>query len=120
MFPTAHPLLPEREVTLSSPSHIHMHSYQLSDKHMQEDITAADFQTKCPLSHNISSSCDHDGGVMTSKYGDLRLTIPKGAIKYGDSVTFSIASDLYGPFTLPSKCQANMVSPYYWIGVSGS
>ena len=32
----------------------------------------------------------------------------------------SLASDLYGPFVLPSKHQADVVSPYYWIGVSGS
>ena len=88
-------------------------------KQRQEEITA-DLQTKCPLSHAISVLCDHSGGVVTSEHGDLRLTIPKGAIKDGDVVTFSIASDLYGPFVLPSKCQADLASPYYWIGVSGS
>ena len=77
-------------------------------------------QTKCPLSHAVSVSCDHNGGVLTSEHDDLKLTIPKGAIKEGDVVTISIASDLYGPFVLPSNRQADLASPYYWIGVSGS
>ena len=81
---------------------------------------AADLLPKCPLSHAISGSCDHNGGVLTSKDGDLKLTIPEGAIKEGDLVTLSLASDLYGPFVLPSKRQADVVSPYYWIGVTGS
>ena len=80
----------------------------------------ADLQAKCPLSYPTSGSCDHNGGVLTSKYGDLKLTIPEGAIKDGDLVTLSLASDLYGPFVLPSKHQSDVVSPYYWIGVSGS
>ena len=92
----------------------------LTSDNVYEQMITEDLQTKCPLSHAVSVSCDHDGGVLTSKHGDLKLTIPKGAIKDGDVVTFSIASDLYGPFVLPSNCQANLVSPYYWIGVSGS
>ena len=80
----------------------------------------ADLLSKCPLSHAISGSCDHNGRVLTSKDGDLKLTIPEGAIKEGDLVTLSLASDLYGPFVLPSKRQADVVIPYYWIGVSGS
>ena len=80
----------------------------------------ADLLPKCPLSHAISGSCDHNGGVLTSKDGDLKLTIPEGAIKDGDSVKLSLASDLYGPFVLPSKRQADVVSPYYRIRVSGS
>ena len=83
------------------------------------NITTA-LLSKCPLSHAISGSCDHNGGELTSKDGDLKLTIPEGAIKDGDLVTLSVASDLYGPFVLPSKSQADVVSPYYWIGVSGS
>ena len=86
---------------------------------MPEEITA-DLQSKCPLSHAISGSYDHNGGTLISEHGDLKLTIPEGAIKDGDVVTFSIASDLYGPFVLPSKRQADLASPYYWIGVSGS
>ena len=82
-------------------------------------VITADLLSKCPLSHAVSFSCDHNGRVLTSEHGDIKLTIPKGAIKEGDVVTFSIASDFYGPFVLPSKCQENLVSPYYWIGVSG-
>ena len=73
-----------------------------------------------PVSNIVSSSCDHNGGILTSKYGDLKLTIPEGAIKDGDLVTLSVASALYGPFVPPSKYQAGVVSPYYWIGVSES
>ena len=97
----------------------HMQKSEIISKQRQEEITA-DLQTKCPLSHAISGSCDHNGGILISEHGDLKLTIPEGAIKDGDVVTFSIASDLYGPFVLPSKRQADLVSPYYWIGVSGS
>ena len=68
----------------------------------------------------MSGSFDIDGGILTSEYGDLKLTVPNGAIKDGDLVTLCIASDLYGPFVLPSICQSKVVSPYYWIGVSGS
>ena len=103
--------------THDPPSHI-QRSVFVSEQ-IQEEIIA-DLESKFPLSHVVSASRDHNGGVVTSEHGDLKLTIPKGAIKDGDVVTFSIASDLYGPFVLPSKCQADLVSPYYWIGVSGS
>ena len=86
---------------------------------MQEEVTA-DLESKCPLSHDVSALCDHNGGIITSEHDDLKLTIPKGAIKEGDEVTFSVASDLYGPFVLPSNRQTDLVSPYYWIGVDGS
>ena len=84
-----------------------------------KNITA-DLQTKCPLSHVTSGLYNQNGGVLTSEHGDLKLAIPKGAIKDGDLVTLSLASDLYGPFVLPSKRHSDLVSPYYWIGVSGS
>ena len=77
-----------------------------------------DLKTKGLLSYSESGSCDHNGGVLTSKYGDLIVTIPKGAIKEGDLVTLSLASDSYGPFILPSKHRSDIVSQYYWIGVS--
>ena len=86
---------------------------------MPEEITA-DLQSKCPLSHAMPGSCDHNGGTLISEHGDLKLTIPEGAIKDGDVVTFAISSDLYGPFVLPSKSQADLASPYYWIGVGES
>ena len=99
----------------SSPSSVLIKWPELTSIHM-----SANFKTKGPLSYSESGSCDHNGGILTSKYGDLIVTIPKGAIKDGDSVTLSLASDLYGPFVLPSKHQSDIVSPYYWIGVSGS
>ena len=81
----------------------------------------SDFEIKCPLSKSnaVSGSCDHNGGVLTSKNGDINITVPAGAIKYRDCVKFYIATDLYGPYALPSQCQNNLVSPFYWIGVSG-
>ena len=99
----------------SSSSRVCTKRPELTSIHM-----SADLKTKGPLSYSESGSCDHNGGILTSKYGDLIVTIPKGAIKDGDSVTLSLASDLYGPFVLPSKHQSDIVSPYYWIGVSGS
>ena len=97
----------------------HLQKSKIISKQRQEEITA-DLQTKCPFSHAISASCDHSGGILIIEHGDLKLIIPEGAIKDGDVVTFAISSDLYGPFVLPSKCQADLVSPYYWIGVGGS
>ena len=88
---------------------------EFTNKHI-----TANLLSKCPLSHAISGSCDHNGRVLTSKDGDLKLTIAEGDIKDNDLVTLSLASDLYGPFVLPSKYQADVVSPYYWIGVTGS
>ena len=72
-----------------------------------------------PNSNIVSGSYDHNGGIITSEDG-IKLTVPKGAIKDGDVVTLSTVSELYGPFVLPSKLQVDVVSPYYWIGVSGS
>ena len=80
-------------------------------------------ECQCPLSSNniISRTIDHSGGVLTSKDG-IKIAIPEDAIKDGDSVMLYISVDLCGPFVhiFPSNCQASVVSPYYWIGVSGS
>ena len=69
---------------------------------------------------NSVSICDHNGGILTSKDGNIRLNIPEGAIKDGDLVVFYFVICLYGPFILPSHCQADLASPYYWIGVTRS
>ena len=76
---------------------------------------------KCPLlnSEVVLASCDHNGGVITSKDDDLKITIPQGAMNEGDIVKFYMATNLYAPFKLPSHCQMNLASPYYWVGVSG-
>ena len=83
---------------------------------------------KCPLLNddiNVPRTFDHEtfdcnGGELVSQDG-IRITIPEGAIKDGDSVTFYTAADLRGPFVFPSQCQAaDLVSPFYWIGVSRS
>ena len=76
----------------------------------------------CPLynSNIVSSTCDHNGGALTSKDGDINVIIPKGAVEEGHSIIFYIATGLYGPFILPSQCQTDLASPYYWIRVTGS
>ena len=97
---------------------------KISSKQVQEETVIElqkNLKPKCPLMNTyVTGSCDHNGGVISSKDGDLRLTIPKGAIEIGNLVTFFIATNLYGPFVLPSKCKADLASPYYWIGVNGS
>ena len=79
-------------------------------------------KAKCPMSDSnmITRSCDHNGGVISSINGDVKIIIPKGAIKDGDLVKFHIGADVYGPFVLPSNCQTDLISPYYWIEVSES
>ena len=82
---------------------------------------------KCPLLNkdiNVPrtfhhKTFDHHGGVLISKDG-IKITIPKGAIKEEDLVTCYVTVSLCGPFAFSSQCQADVVSPYYWIGVSGS
>ena len=71
-----------------------------------------------PNSDVVFGSYDHNGGLISNEDG-LKITVPEGAIKGGDLVTFHIAAGLFGPFVLPSNCQTNLASPYYWIGVSG-
>ena len=66
----------------------------------------------------VSSTCDHNGGIVNSTKDGIKVIIPKGTIKEGDSVTFSIAESLCGPFVLPLHSQADLASPYYWIGVT--
>lgn len=76
---------------------------------------------KCPLMHKyiVSGTYDHNGGILTSRHG-IKITIPKGAISKGDSVTFYTVVDLCGPFVFPSQSRTNLASPFYWIGVTGS
>ena len=70
----------------------------------------------------ISSSCDHNGGIIISKDGDLKLTIPQGAIKEGDSIKFFIATSLFYPFKFHRNDfmlhQNSLASPYYHIMIS--
>ena len=103
--------------TVSCDSCVLIKGSEFTSKHRKMYV-----QNKCPLSHTSTTSllCDHNGGVLISKDGDLKVTIPEGAIKDDDLVTLSTASHLYGPFLLPPKYQAGVVSPYYWIGVSES
>ena len=104
----------------------HMDSCQRSELtriQEPEEVTKEDLLAKCPLTlhENFTfGSCDHNGGVLTSKDGGLKLTIPKGAIGHRDHITFCMVTNLYGPFVIPSQCQTDVMSPYYWIGVAGS
>ena len=84
--------------------------------------TLESFKLMCPLddSYIVSGSCDHKGGVLTSHHGNIKVTIPEGAIEDGNMVIFDTATSLHGPFVLPSKCQTDLASPYYWIGVAKS
>ena len=75
---------------------------------MPEEI-GADLQSKCPLSRAIPGSYDHNGGTLISKHGDLKVTIPEGAIKGGDLVTISTVPFLLGPFVLPSESLADHI-----------
>ena len=69
----------------------------------------------------VSSTCDDNGKSITSDDG-IKLTIPKGAVKKGNSVTVEIATGFCGPFAFLPDCQPDvqLVNPFYWIGVSGS
>ena len=64
-------------------------------------------------------TCDHKGAVINSTCGDIKIIVPEGTIKNGDEVKFYFATALYGPFVFPSYREVNLVSPYYWIGLSG-
>ena len=87
---------------------------------VQAEKSSPNFSNQCPLPNNIvlSHRCDHSGGTLASKYGDIKITIPEGAIRDEDIITFHIAADLYGPFVLPSQCRTDLLSPYYWVGIS--
>ena len=79
-------------------------------------------KVKCPLSNTdvVSATFDHSGGVLINKDG-IKITIPEGAIKDGDLVTlYTAVVDLCALFVLPSQSLADLVSPFYWIGVTRS
>ena len=83
------------------------------------------YKIKCPLSNvNIMlNKCDHNGVIITSECGDLRIIIPEGAIGVGD-VIIGTSTSLYGPYSVPVHSKTDLImarcSPYYWIGVFGS
>ena len=85
---------------------------------VQDLFRAKPHVVKCPFSDSnvISTRLGHDGGILTSKNGDVKVDVPKGAIKEGDLVKFYVATNSYGSFVLPAK--GDLVSPYFWIGVS--
>ena len=83
---------------------------------------SADLEAVCPLKDSkvMLHMCDYNGGIFISKDSSLKITVPRGAIRRGDLVLFATATDLFGSFVLPSKCEADLASPYYWIRVTES
>ena len=47
----------------------------------------------------VSSTCDHNGGIVSSIKDGIKVIIPKGTIKEENSVTFSIAESLWSVCT---------------------
>ena len=102
------------------------HSQELVQLQPPHDVLTEkylkNFGIRCPLSENNTKPhlCGCKGGTLASSDGDIKVKIPEGAIHDGDKVIICVATDLYAPFVLPSQKQADLVSPYYWIGVIGS
>ena len=92
-----------------------------SSRRIRQLGTALSIVIKSPISDGsiVSTTCGCNGKLITSNDG-IALFIPKGAIKEGDSVTIFLATSFCSPFILPSNCQTDLASPYYWIGVSES
>lgn len=58
----------------------------------------------------------HNGGQYISESHDIRISIPKGAIKKHMVVHLQVGVALHGPFSFPDAKQP--VSPIVWIGVT--
>ena len=88
-----------------NPSLLPMEDMSILHNESPSPVYSSDFEIKCRLSKSnaVSGSCDHNGGVLTSKNGDINIRVPVGAIKDRDFVKFYIATDLYGPYALPSQ-----------------
>ena len=58
---------------------------------------SADLEAVCPLKDSkvMLHTCDYNGGILISKDGSLKITVPRGAIRRGDLVLFATATDLY-------------------------
>ena len=82
----------------------------------QNNYSRRDYGT-CESYQDYAATFYYKGGELYSKDHDLKLTIPEGAVKIGDSVKLSVAVSLY-----PPKHQADMhvVSPYYRIRATES
>lgn len=59
---------------------------------------------------------DHNGGQYTSQYHDIRITVPKGAIKKHAVIELLVKVTLHGPFTFPDEKRP--ISPIVWVGMS--
>ena len=61
-------------------------------------------------------TCDHNGGQYTSESHDIRITIPKGAIKKHITAELQVGVTLHGPFSFPDTKRP--VSPIIWVGMT--
>ena len=82
-----------------------------------------DFKITCPLIDGevVAAIFDSDGGILSSKYGDVKIVIPKGAICSGDLVKLYVATSLFGydQFIFPELYDiTTLVSSFCWIGGS--
>jgi len=82
-----------------------------------------DCKITCPLIDGevVAAIFDSDGGILSSKYGDVKIVVPKGAIHSGDLVKLYIATSLFGydQFIFPELYDiTTLVSSFCWIGGS--
>ena len=59
---------------------------------------------------------NHNGGQYTSESHNIRITIPKGAIKKHTEADLQVGVALQGPFSFPDKKRP--VSPIVWVGIN--
>jgi len=79
---------------------------------------------ECPL-RDVDKICsakfDHNGGELESEYGDIKLVLPKDAIRKGDLVEIQVAASLFSDdqFTFQSTHDiSELTSPFCWVGAS--
>jgi len=82
-----------------------------------------DCEIMCPLIDGkvVAAIFDSDGGILSSKYGDVKIVVPKGAIHSGDLVKLYVATNLfsYDQFIFPEMYDnTELVSSFCWIGGS--
>jgi len=79
---------------------------------------------ECPL-RDVDKICsakfDHNGGELENEYGEIKLVLPRGAIRKGDLVDIQVATSLFSDdqFTFQSSHDiSELTSPICWIGAS--
>ena len=94
------------------------------NKHVSKPVFL--HQERCQAACNYSSihsfnaaetiTFDQNGGQYTSQYHDIRITVPKGAIKKHAVVELQVKVTLHGPYTFPDEKRP--ISPIVWVGMS--